>query len=105
MKISHSPPGVYLMMLPPLAEPATKLEKKNAPSLATQVGPSFHVYANEKLPHTFLVDMTIGVGNGPIGQEARPDGVPPPAPPPPRPPPPARPAAGLCPAGAPPAHP
>src|SRR5206468_12753524 len=47
----------------------------NAPSPATHVGPSFHVYAKEKLPQTFLVDVTIGAGKGPIGQEGRPGGV------------------------------
>src|SRR5689334_24414823 len=84
MNTSQSPPGVYLMMLPPVPLPATKFEKKNAFSLATQVGPSFHEYWKSKFWQTFLVDTTIGAGNGPSGQ--RPAAFPPPPPAPAAPP-------------------
>src|SRR5687768_18505688 len=65
MNLSHAPSGVYLMMSPPLADPATKFVKKNACWLATQVGPSFHVYRRSKFSQTFFVETTIGAGNGP----------------------------------------
>jgi hypothetical protein len=58
MKTSQSPPGVYLMISPPLAEPATKFVKKKAFCDATQVGPSFHEKPNEKFWQTLLLDTT-----------------------------------------------
>src|SRR5258706_14062961 len=88
-KISHCPPGVYLMMSPRVAWPCGKFEKKNAPWLGIQVGPSLYVYRNWKPAHAGCACPAIGFGKGPGGQTNRPpvdpslaaSGEAPPAPP------------------------
>src|SRR4030095_7950747 len=68
MKVSHCPvAGVHLIMSPfPMLPPLmVKLEKKNAPWLVTQVGPSFQPYLKLKPPHTAFEGPAFGASKGP----------------------------------------
>src|SRR5687767_15835590 len=68
MKTSHlSVTGSYLIMSPGPAAPTTKLEKKNAVWLATQVGRSFQLYLTEKPGQMSLRVPARGASKAPGG--------------------------------------